>query len=239
MLVFMFNSCICRLFFQSNIIWIILQIHNTRLLWSRKHIIVSLCVNHSSFWSLLESTHLLDDWRTCSQSFSTLSANSNKQTNQWLPKKKNKKNGQVNYYNIASVALFIACYCDNVMLVMRCSLMSWDNGELAASKLIHRCSFHWFFPMGGGCCCWARLRVQNSFFPFCPSGILCHFLSKQTRDVLACIYCSIILSFLYKACTILRWSKVCLFSKCGWIMSREWFYVFYEAAVSHLFPEKS
>lgn len=37
---------------------------------------------------------------------------------------KKKKNGQVNYYNIASVALFIACYCDNVMLVMRCSLMS-------------------------------------------------------------------------------------------------------------------
>ena len=130
-----------------------------------------------------------------------------------ITKEKKGKNGQVNYYNIASVALFIACYCDNVMLVMRCSLMSWDNGELAASKLIHRCSFHWFFPMGGGCCCWARLRVQNSIvFSFRPSGILCHFLSKQTRDVLTCVYYSIILSFIYKACTILRWSKVCLFS---------------------------
>ncbi len=54
------------------------------------------------------------------------------------------RNDQVNYYVIAFLVLFIACYCDNMMLVMHLNLMSWDNGKLVASKLIHCCSVHWF-----------------------------------------------------------------------------------------------
>lgn len=85
------------------------------------------------------------------------------------------RNDQVNHYNIACLALFIACYCDNVMLVMHCNLMSWSNSKLAASKLIHCCSFRWFSLLEAAAD-GPLLRVGTFL---CPLSPLCHFLAKQ------------------------------------------------------------
>lgn len=49
---------------------------------------------------------------------------------------------------------YLLCYCDNVMLVMHCNLMSWDNAKLAASKLTHAADDG---PV---------LRVETFLFPF-------------------------------------------------------------------------
>lgn len=85
-------------------------------------------------------------------------------------KKQNKsvisRNDQINDCDIASLALFIAHFCVNVMSVMHFNVMSWDNGKLVASKLIHGCSFHWVSPREAAAANGTLLRVANiSFSP--------------------------------------------------------------------------
>lgn len=139
------------------------------------------------------------------------------------------RNYQVNCYNIASIALFIACYCDNVMLVMYFNLMGWGNGKLAASKLIHCCSFHWF-SLWEAAADGLLLRVYNIFLP---QRSLCHCLAKQMEAVFFSMWTSvsrnIILLYMcnlldtgsqhFEACTNLKCSNVYLSSPVHFIIN--------------------
>lgn len=48
------------------------------------------------------------------------------------------------------------------MLVMHFNLISWNNGKLAASELIHCCSFQWF-SLWEAAADGPALRVHNFF----------------------------------------------------------------------------